>query len=391
MTKPSKKNGKKSQKSVDMDNTKEKEFVEVTESEEARPPAGPKRVDSDSDDSSSDDDDDDENDDLVLEGVLIRNPEAPSSSDDDDDDDDEEEEETKSKMPPSSNSKKQKVAPATAKASKDQNEPPTKKAKASNSKAGVAATKNNKTNHKKKKTDPNEPEMVQVEFTFHDTNEKFFHGLKTLLHSSSTVYAPHSSELSDLMIENVSVGTVISTEGDQDGNVYGFASILNVTTYQHKKSIQHLKEYCLKTCPAQHKPELEVVLSGKTKRPAGFLLQSRMINLPLEIVNVLHQQLVLDIDWAVKNAEGGEAERKSLDFGAFVRLAPAYNTKATPYYKYFDDEIFANNAEFCYTVDAPTMFGSETKQLCSIIVMTKTGHRDAMEEMKQLISGKPSR
>ena len=48
-----------------------------------------------------------------------------------------------------------------------------------------------------------------------------------------------------------------------------------------------------------------------------------MVNMPLEIVEVLQQQLVADMDWAVSNAEGGEAERKSLDFGAFVRIAPA--------------------------------------------------------------------
>ena len=42
--------------------------------------------------------------------------------------------------------------------------------------------------------------------------------------------------------------------------------------------------------------------------------------MPIEIVEVLHQQLVLDMDWAVKNADGGEEERKSLDFGAFVNF-----------------------------------------------------------------------
>ena len=41
-----------------------------------------------------------------------------------------------------------------------------------------------------------------------------------------------------------------------------------------------------------------------------------------QLVEILHQQLALDMDWAVKYAEG-EEERKSLDFGAFVRIAPA--------------------------------------------------------------------
>ena len=339
-----------------------KKMDKAKASQEGKEPAPAKRkVDSDSEEVSSEDEEDD---DLVLEGVLVRNPEVSSSSDEDDEEEDDEDGEadkgTKEK-PTNGNSKK---AAAVAK------KPPSRK---------------------RKKPKTAEPEIIQVEFTFHDMNEKFFHGLKTLIHSSSTVYAPHSSALSDLMIENISVGTVVSTEGDEDGNVFGFASVLNVSTYGEKDCIKHLKALCLKNCPEEHKGEMETVLSGKTKRPAGFLLHSRMVNLPLEIVEVLHKQLVMDMDWAVENAEGGEEERKSLDFGAFVRLAPAYPGEgSTPMYKYFDDEIFATNAEFCYTIDALRVFGSETKQLCSIIVMTKTGHRAAMQDMAKLVGGTPT-
>ena len=295
-------------------------------------------------DGSSDDDessDDEEDDDLILEGVIVRNPDVESSSDEDE----------------KPAAKKREAPPPAAEATR-------------------------------KKTKSNEPETIQVEFTFCDMDEKFFDGIKTLLHSSSTVYAPMSSALSDLMIENVSVGTVISTEGDDEGTVYGFASVLNFTTNGSQSCIQDLKRLCLDKCPEEHKEEMETVLSGKTRRPAGFLLHGRMINLPLEVVEILHQQLVLDMDWAVENAEGGEEERKSLDFGAFVRLAPAYSSSGgSVTYKYFDDEVFASNAEFVYTVDAPASFGSEEKHLCSVIVMTKTGHRAAMQDLAQLVNG----
>ena len=124
--------------------------------------------------------------------------------------------------------------------------------------------------------------------------EKYFHGLKTILTSSSPIYGANSSGLADLMIENMDVGTVVSSEGDTDGNVFGFASVLNVKTHQNQPTIQALKKVCLEQCPEANKKELEIVLSGKTKRPAGFYLHGRMVNMPLEIVEVLHQQLVLD-------------------------------------------------------------------------------------------------
>ena len=65
------------------------------------------------------------------------------------------------------------------------------------------------------------------------------------------------------------------------------------------------------------------------------------------------------MDWAVKNAKGGEAEHKSLDFGAFVRLAPATMDGGALTNRFFDDEIFATNAEFVYNINAPPSYGSE--------------------------------
>mmetsp|Transcript_27143 Transcript_27143/g.56554 ORF Transcript_27143/g.56554 Transcript_27143/m.56554 type:complete len:248 (+) Transcript_27143:514-1257(+) len=245
-------------------------------------------------------------------------------------------------------------------------------------------------------------------------NERFFHGMKTLLHRHS-IHAPHSSQLSDLILENISVGTVLSTDDPNDTkspptpsssnkktkstplppqeepNVFGFATVINLTTHHSTPCIQSLKSLCLSKCPPQHKPEMETVLSGKTKRPAGFFFQERMVNVPMEITEVMHQQLVLDMDWAVENAEGGEEERKSLDFGAFVRLAPCSGSGgggSGVIYKYFEDEVFATNAEFVYAFEAPKMFeGEEEEGMCSVIVMTKTGHRAAMKDMAKMIHG----
>eukprot|EP00957_Ditylum_brightwellii_P087752 6682131-Ditylum_brightwellii.AAC.1 len=62
-------------------------------------------------------------------------------------------------------------------------------------------------------------------------------------------------------------------------------------------------------------------------------------------MEVLHQQLVLDMDWAVENAEG---ER--------VKIAN-------------DD-------------------GDGQAKQCTVIVMTKMGHRDAMKDLSKLINGK---
>jgi hypothetical protein len=311
-----------------------------------------------------------------LEGVLVRNPDvsssssssSDSSSDDNDDEEDdrgeEEEDETED------NEKKSKNLPIDSKRRSDD-----------------VARSGGKKKRKKKRRKSSSPDVIQVDFTFHDMDEKFFHGLKSLLHDSSTVYQPFSSELADLMIENVSVGTVISTEGDPDHNAYGFASVLNVQTYRNSPALAHLRDVCSRNCPSQHRKELEMVLSGTTSRPAGIFLHGRMINLPLDITLVLHQQLVKDMDWAVQNAEGGEEERKSLDFGAFVRIAPCQLSGGALLYRFFDDEVFAGRAEFSFTADAPKSYSKEEPLKLQIMVLTKTGHRQAMKELEAIVGG----
>jgi hypothetical protein len=218
-------------------------------------------------------------------------------------------------------------------------------------------------------------------------DDQYFHALKSLLHASSTVYQQYSSELTDHMIDNVSVGTLISTQDDDEQNVFGFASVLNVTTYQTSPAIQYLKQQCLDYCPSDRKQELQVVLGGATKRPAGFLLLGRMVNLPLEITLELYQQLVKDLDWAVEHAEGGLEERKSLDFGVFLRLAPCQQEGSSVVYRYFEDEIFAGRAEYVFTIDAPKAYSKEEKQLVNIMAMTKQGFRDAVRDIAKMVGG----
>ncbi len=318
----------------------------------------------------SDDDvsSEEEGEDLILEGVLIRNPEVESSSDDDDDDTD----------------------------NGDNDTPKKKKARIDTTEKKSSSKQKKKQSVSKQKKVQSGPEIINVEFTFNDMREGYFHGMKNFL-LNQPIYAPYASAFTDLMIENVSVGTVVSTEDGED-NVFGFASVLNVTTYKDKPCMEFLKKKCLESCPKQHKKEMETVLSGSTKRPAGVLIHGRMINLPLEITEVLHEQLVEDMDWAVENADGGEGERKSLNFGAFIILAPCSRNGSShsTMYVNFDDEIFAGCAEFVFPMNMSGIKGKaeeaskndegDSNQV-DVLVLTKDGHRKAMTDIKALIQG----
>jgi hypothetical protein len=244
--------------------------------------------------SSSDDDDS-----LVLEGVLVRNPDASSSSSDDEDELSSEEEEDESMNKPASSKTKTKGGNRNVISIANNNK----------------HTKQPKKKQKTSKSKQNQPEMIHVEFLFCDVHERFFHGMKTLLHRQA-YHASHSSQLVDLIIENSMIGTVLSTDLDdnsnnsssssnnnktattmqmqqhntEEANVFGFVSIINLSTNNSSSCIQSLKSLCLSHCPNEYKSELTTVLSGTTARPVGFFFHERMINVPLEITLVLHEQ-----------------------------------------------------------------------------------------------------
>merc|ERR1712195_350232 len=121
-----------------------------------------------------------------------------------------------------------------------------------------------------------------------------------------------------------------------------------------------------------------------------------MVNLPLEIVDVLHSQLILDMDHAINNNtntnknkdhDEQQEQRKALDYGVFIRIAPTYKEGSTTgtYYKYFDDEILANHSEYTYEIELPKTYGMEETPYCTVIVLTKLGHRSAIQNLKNMV------
>ena len=122
--------------------------------------------------------------------------------------------------------------------------------------------------------------------------------------------------------------------------------------------------------------------------PTGLLLHGRMINLPLEITLALHQQLVLDMEWAIQHAEGGPDERQSLDFATIVRVAPCQlDGNASVVHRYFDDEFFHNRAQLSFVIDAPKSYSKEQPQKLQVSVLTASAFRQAVRDLERMVGG----
>lgn len=122
--------------------------------------------------------------------------------------------------------------------------------------------------------------------------------------SSSPDFALH--ELCDTLVSQVGVGSMVKGEGTEEP--LGFLSAVNLAWQaskgRHSDSGEALKwpaqfkSYILKHTPSQFRATFESALSSKD---LGLLIQSRLLNVPPQIVPQLHQCLLDDLTWTREN------------------------------------------------------------------------------------------
>lgn len=324
----------------------------------------------------------DDDDSLVLEGVMVRNPDVSSSSDDDSDNDDDDDDDDDGHAKAGDDSK----PPASSSG---------EKRKANNQ---TTASNKNKSNKKKKKKNKNDDgiDMVHVDFIFCDMGEKYWGGIKALLTNGASLYHAHSSILADQMIEHEMVGTVIGTENDPEDSVYGFGSLLHWAHFATAQD-QFRKVCCQQVIHRPHKnmpqlPDEEATRQAVTKAlqkeddpTTAFLLFGRMVNLPLEIVLALHQQLWLDIEYALKQKDADELSYAGLK--TVLRVAPCTRESDSNdwVYRYFDDEIMAGQATGKYVVEAPKSFSREDKVYLQVLQLDLKGYQRAIQDLERMV------
>jgi BCCIP len=356
-----------------------------------------------SEESTADDDDDDE-DDLALDGQLVRRPDSDEDEDEDDDGGDGKTTRTTSEGPAAKKAKKLVSNKKKEDDGKDYDD-----------------------EDSDDDEDEDVPiDRIDVDFVFCDLDERFFHGIANFLslqYPASVGVQP--SLLADYMVQsNNSVGTCISTEADQGdendvsnkGNIYGYASIAlpsmssscppnessssssapakedtNENKQKKKKkkrkqtentgdgtpspetALATLLEYCQSKVPKDsiNKTTLRQYFVDDSSSSAtgsdqhvGLLSHGRMMNLPLELVPVLHQQLLLDLDYAMtlqqqdtradNDGADNDDDDDEYDFrplSHLIRIAPCYRDKrAGVLYKLFDDEHLADAADAVYDI-----------------------------------------
>ncbi|KAI9919034.1 hypothetical protein PsorP6_011613 [Peronosclerospora sorghi] len=163
--------------------------------------------------------------------------------------------------------------------------------------------------------------------------------------------------------ENVCVtaGTMVCVEGQDD---VGFVTALNLKFLEKETSIQQVVRFVTKKFPNVELLKLQQILNT---RNVGFVLNKLMVNLPYQLVSVLHSALHEAIEWAAKNEHMQEL-RSSLQMDYFLILATCTEMKSkgggsnrskkmkttykqiTNFFQNFQDEFLEQEAEVTFAI-----------------------------------------
>lgn len=80
---------------------------------------------------------------------------------------------------------------------------------------------------------------VQADFAFFDPKPDDFHGVKVLLQNYLDDKQWDASGLTDLILAQTTVGTVVKIEEDEDNGVYAVATVMNLGRYMASTVFTH--------------------------------------------------------------------------------------------------------------------------------------------------------
>jgi protein BCP1 len=242
---------------------------------------------------------------------------------------------------------------------------------------------------------------VNVEFVFSDPKETHFHSVKQFLLTYMPPTQPFDvSGLADAVVGQVSTGTMVCVEGEDD--VYGFITALSLERYAQETSVQQIVQYVTKKCPPAELPRLQQILSTKS---VGLVVNERMVNLPYQLVPAIHSALHEDIEWAIENEDTPEL-RASFQFDYFLLLAScaveksgsggkgskktktAYEQTAK-FFHNFEDEFLEQEAELSFSFDTPVgdrESVDKSNKSTVVMLIERAKHKAALAQIAAMIN-----
>uniref|UniRef100_R7W9N5 Protein BCCIP homolog n=1 Tax=Aegilops tauschii TaxID=37682 RepID=R7W9N5_AEGTA len=188
-----------------------------------------------------------------------------------------------------------------------------------------------------------EMETVQADFAFFDPKPADFHGVRLLLKTYLDSKPWDLTGFVDLVLEQTTVGTVVKMaedededgeanggdKSDDDGDLFGLITVLNLGRYGENRCIKDLKEYLLAVCGDKDtKEKLKSLLEDKAST-VGLLVCRRFVNFPYEMVPKMYDSLFDEVSWATEDEPTQELQ-DSFRFKQYLLLVRILERKTPP-------------------------------------------------------------
>ncbi|CAK4651669.1 hypothetical protein LEN26_010944 [Aphanomyces euteiches] len=250
------------------------------------------------------------------------------------------------------------------------------------------------------KSNGDQKESVEVDFVFTDPCEENYHSVKQLINNFLPSTSLDRSNLANLVVNQVSTGSMVCCEGETD--VFGFITALSLARYQAEPSIRQIVALVQEKCPSDLKAKLQNILSTKS---VGLVLNRRMINLPYQLVPHLHHALQQDIDWAIQN-EPDQAIKDSFRFDYFLMLAGVqidnsaakkragkkvkgeYAEPSIKSFDNFEEEFLEAEAELSFTFSTQNVLkeGAGISTEITVLLVERQKHNGTIASMTAMLA-----
>lgn len=244
---------------------------------------------------------------------------------------------------------------------------------------------------------PSDAMMVDVNFDFLDPRPEFFLSIRNFIFSLFDHRCPVSN-LSDLICNQVEVGTfLIADNGEKpEDSVLGFITLLNLD--QTSEALTYISSYI------NSKGDISIL----NNHTVGVLICERIINIPVELIPMLHSQLIEDVIWTqqndhtvaydfivsvsrcvstLQNSGKGRKKRKavSADGQLFFRLEDEILLKYTEESFTFDSESGRGSGSGVSNRDAINT-SDDTASHKLVMILRWNSYLQAVEEIKKVYS-----
>ncbi|TVU44210.1 hypothetical protein EJB05_03646, partial [Eragrostis curvula] len=196
-----------------------------------------------------------------------------------------------------------------------------------------------------------ELETVQADFAFFDPKPSDFHGVKLLLKTYLDSKPWDLTGFVDLILAQTTVGTVVkladddeeeqgegngndkaNTSTNDDEDLFGLVSVLNLGRYSDQPCIKDLKEYLLSVCSDKDTKKKLKPLLEENASSVGLLVCRRFVNFPYELVPKLYDSLFDEVSWATED-EPTQELRDSFRFKQYLLIVRIMERKTPAKHK----------------------------------------------------------